>query len=204
MRLGEFGNPRIGLVVAAGHDQRPVRRGGPCPDRAARAGRIFLPGALADDAAEQLPGRGQRNHAQQRPPGLDQPDIGREAVEARGEFARAVQRVHQPEAPTRRGGDEPGLELLLGHHRIGGAGAQPLHDQRLGDAVGGGDGAGVALLLDREARLAHRHHRRRGLAGELRGEGEQGFRFHAAALPLRAAPAKQGRRLPPRPPPVVG
>ena len=128
-------------------------------------------------------------------PSRTRPMLTDELVLSRGELARAVQRIDQPECRRRRG-DAPGGDLLLGDHRkLGRGAAQAGDDDRLGGAVGLGDRGEVFLALHGEAARADREDRGAGLFGEARGERQQGMVVHRPVIPVGRGGGNARRRV---------
>uniref|UniRef100_A0A0N5A4S0 PE-PGRS family protein n=1 Tax=Parastrongyloides trichosuri TaxID=131310 RepID=A0A0N5A4S0_PARTI len=99
------------------------------------------------------PGHGKsrrRHHAGDHGVAAHQGDVDGVAFASLDEAFGAVQRVDQPEPLADRGGQAVGGGGLFGDGlNLGPAGGQTLQDQRLGGAVGSGDGAVVGLDLGR-------------------------------------------------------
>jgi hypothetical protein len=110
-----------------------------------------------------------------------QADIDGEFGAAGGEFAGAVQRVHQP-IHGAGSGDAAGRYLLLGDHRDVRAGPQAIHDDGFGAGVGQGDRGVVGFGLDGESGGADGENFRGGGAGEADREGEKGVIIHGQSL----------------------
>ncbi len=113
--------------------------------------RLMLRSAVAGMAAIGLVERRQMHDAEHRHAAFDQRDVDGELAVARDELLGAVERIDQPEALRRLGGQALGLRLLLGDHRnVGRQAAQGGQDHRLRRQVGLGHRRLVGLALGGE------------------------------------------------------